>query len=104
YADEVIYAKSSPYQRIILTKWKQDVRLYLNDNLQFSTFDEYRYHETLVHPGLSAVEHPDHVLVLGGGDGLAVREILKQPLVKDITLVDLDPMMTHLFSTNPLLL
>jgi spermidine synthase len=103
YADEVILSKDTRYQRIVLTRWKDDIRLFLSSHLQFSSRDEYRYHEALVHPGLSAIPAPRSVLVLGGGDGLAVREILKYPGVEKITLVDLDPEMTKLFSTNPLL-
>jgi len=103
YADEVIFARDTRYQRIVLTKWKDDVRLFLSSHLQFSSRDEYRYHEALVHPGLAAVPGAQRVLVLGGGDGLAVREILKYPGVRSITLVDLDPEMTRLFSTHPLL-
>ena len=103
YSDEVIFAQSTPYQRIVLTRWRDDLRLFLNGHLQFSSRDEYRYHEALVHPGLAAVGHPRTVLVLGGGDGLAVREILKYPTVESVTLVDLDPAMTTLFSTNPVL-
>lgn len=103
YADEVILARTTKYQRIVLTKWKDDLRLFLNSHLQFSSRDERRYHEALVHPGLSAVPGARHLLVLGGGDGLAVRELLKYPSVESITLVDLDPEMTHLFSTHPIL-
>src|SRR6266513_1406394 len=100
YADEVIFARDTRYQRIVLTKWKDDVRLFLNAHLQFSSRDEYRYHEALVHPGLASLAGARRVLVLGGGDGLAVREILKYPTVESITLVDLDPDMTRLFSTH----
>jgi spermidine synthase len=103
YADEIIFAKDTRYQRIVLTRFKDDIRLFLNSHLQFSSRDEYRYHEALIHPGLSAVAAPRRVLVLGGGDGLAVREILKYPQVENITLVDLDPEMTRLFSTHPML-
>lgn len=103
YADEVIFARDTRYQRIVLTKWKDDVRLFLSSHLQFSSRDEYRYHEALVHPGLAAIPGARRVLVLGGGDGLAVREILKYPGVESITLVDLDPEMTKLFSTHPFL-
>ena len=103
YADEVIFARATHYQRIVLTKWKDDIRLFLSSHLQFSSRDEYRYHEALVHPGLAAVPGARRVLVLGGGDGLAVREILKYPSVQSVTLVDLDPEMTRLFSTHPLL-
>lgn len=103
YADEVIFARNTRYQRIVLTKWKNDLRLFLSSHLQFSSRDEYRYHEALVHPGLASLPGARRVLVLGGGDGLAVREILKYPSVEQITLVDLDPEMTKLFSTNPVL-
>ncbi len=103
YADEVIFARDTRYQRIVLTKWKDDVRLFLSSHLQFSSRDEYRYHEALVHPGLASIADARRVLVLGGGDGLAVREILKYPDIASITLVDLDPEMTHLFSTHPYL-
>ena len=87
----------------MLTKWKNDLRLFLSSHLQFSSRDEYRYHEALVHPGLAALPGARRVLVLGGGDGLAVREILKYPSVEQVTLVDLDPEMTKLFSTNSVL-
>ncbi len=100
YADEVIFSKSSPYQRIVLTRWKDDWRLFLNGNLQFSTMDEYRYHEALVHPVLASHRAPHEVLILGGGDGLAAREVLRDQRVGKVTLVDLDPMMTKIFSTH----
>lgn len=98
YADEIIYARSSPYQRIVITRWKDDVRLFLNGHLQFSSRDEYRYHEALVHPGLQSLARPRRVLILGGGDGMALREVLKYSSVEKVTLVDLDPEMTRLFS------
>lgn len=104
YADTIIYSKSTPYQRIILTKKGKVLRLFLNGNLQFSSDDEYRYHEALVHPGLQALPDAQDVLVMGGGDGLAVREILKYPNVKSVTLVDLDKGMTGLFKSNGMLL
>ncbi|MEP6592320.1 MAG: polyamine aminopropyltransferase [Acidobacteriota bacterium] len=103
YADEIIFARDTPYQHIVLTRWKDDLRLFLNSHLQFSSRDEYRYHEALVHPGLAAVAGVRRVLILGGGDGLAVREVLKYPQVERIVLVDLDPAMTRLFSSNRLL-
>lgn len=103
YGDPIIYARATPYQRIVVTKHADDLRLYLNGNLQFSSRDEYRYHEALVHPAMSRVPRPRDVLVLGGGDGLAVREILKYPAVRSVTLVDLDPEMTALFTHSGML-
>jgi spermidine synthase len=99
YADPVVLTRTSPYQRIVLTAWRNDLRLFLNGHLQFSSRDEYRYHEALVHPGLAALPDARRVLVLGGGDGLAVREVLRYPQAQ-VTLVDLDPEMTALFSTH----
>jgi spermidine synthase len=103
YGDPVIYATSTPYQRIVITKNRDDLRLFLNGNLQFSSRDEYRYHEALVHMPLARVANLRNVLVLGGGDGLAVREILRYPSVASVTLVDLDPEMTALFTKSPML-
>jgi spermidine synthase len=100
YPDKIVYTKSSPYQRIVLTHGRADWRLFLNGNLQFSSADEYRYHETLVHPGLARLKDPKNVLVFGGGDGMAVREILKYPSIEHITLVDLDAAVTELFRSN----
>ena len=103
YADKVIYAEQTKYQRIVITQWKNDYWLYLNGNQQLCTRDEIMYHEPLVHPAMTMHPNPTDVLVLGGGDGCAVREILKYPKVKEITLVDLDPAMTNLGKTNPIL-
>lgn len=103
YAGEILHAESTPYQQIVLTRSQGIVNLFLNGALQFSSIDEYRYHEALVHPALALSRHRKQVLVLGGGDGLAVREILKHPSVEHITLVDIDPAITRLFRTNHLL-
>lgn len=103
FNDNIIYSTSSPYQRIVLTRNRRETRLFLNGNLQFSSADEYRYHEALVHPALSSVKKLEKVLVLGGGDGFAVREILKYPSVKNIILVDLDSVITGLFSSQEVL-
>ena len=104
YSDNIIHEKSSPYQRIIVTKGKTGYSLYLNGILQFNSLDEYRYHEALVHPAFASFgEHAKRVLVLGGGDGLAVREILKYKSVDKITLVDLDPEMTNVARKVPAL-
>jgi spermidine synthase len=99
--DQIIFSTATPYQRLLLTRWKDDLRLYINGNLQFSSRDEYRYHEALVHPALEALPWARSVLVLGGGDGLALREILRYPNIQHVTLVDLDPAMTQAFSSRP---
>ena len=79
------------------------MRLFLNGNLQFHSRDEYRCPESLMHPALAAHGEPRRVRVLGGGDGLAVREVLKHPGVQQVTLVELDPHMTRLFAQQPAL-
>lgn len=96
YRDKVIYSEQTPYQKLVLTKHKDDVRLYINGNIQFSSSDEYRYHEALVHVPMSAAKKREKVLILGGGDGLAVREVLKYKEVQQIDLVDLDAEVTEL--------
>ena len=98
YFDQVIYKKQTPYQRIVVTKsnMTSEHRLYIDGHIQFSSRDEYRYHESLVHPLLSIPGKKTNVLILGGGDGLAVREILKYGDVELIHLVDIDPEMTRI--------
>ncbi len=97
YQDKIIYQKQSLYQKIVVTNWKEDYWLYLNDHLQFSSFDEPLYHEVLVHPIMQTLQEPKEILILGGGDGCAARELLKYPNVKQITLVDLDKELTDMF-------
>ncbi|MCC5944882.1 MAG: polyamine aminopropyltransferase [Bernardetiaceae bacterium] len=97
YRDKVIFEKQTRYQKIIITQWQHHYWLYLNSHLQFSTLDEYLYHEPLVHPVMGLSKDPREVLVLGGGDGCAVRELLKYgDKIEKIMLVDLDPAMTDL--------
>lgn len=103
FRGNIIYSRTTPYQRVVITREGDTVQLHLNGNLQFNSRDEYRYHEALVHPGLGAVREPKHVLVLGGGDGLAVREILKYGSVQSVTLVDLDSEITRIFSSHEVL-
>lgn len=104
YKDKIIYEEQSRYQKIVITKWKNDYWLYLNARQQLSTVDEEMYHEVLVHPALKLHGKPKNILILGGGDGCAAREILKHTSVKRITLVDLDPAVTDLAKTHPVLL
>jgi len=105
YDDRVIFSKTTRYQHITLTQDKplNEVRLYLNGNLQFSSTDEQRYHEPMVHPVMNLAPIRERVLILGGGDGCALREVLKYKDVKEVLLVDLDPEMTDLAATLPIL-
>lgn len=101
YKDKIVLSEQSRYQKIVLTQWKDDYWLYLNGNLQFSTYDEALYHEVLVHPAAQLVSSARNILVLGGGDGCAVRELLKYPNKSTITLVDLDATITDLAQQHP---
>ena len=111
YQDRIVFTATSPYQRIVVTQsggaGRSGHRLFLNGNLQFAERDEYRYHEALVHPVMAAFSAgggaPRKVAILGGGDGMAAREVLKYPGVESVTLVELDPQMTRLFSQHPTL-
>jgi spermidine synthase len=100
----IVFAETTRYQRIVVThdSRRDDYRLFLNGNLQLSSVDEVVYHEQLVHPAMSVALRRDRVLILGGGDGMAAREVLEYPDVTTVTLVDLDPRMTELAATHPL--
>ncbi len=104
YADPVVLSERTPYQEIVVTEssslsGRTDTRLYLDGDLQFSSVDEYRYHEALVHPAMAGPH--ERVLILGGGDGLALREVLDYPDVERVTLVELDPAVVRLGRTDP---
>lgn len=96
YVDDVVLTRQTAYQHVTVTRGATTFNLFLDGNLQFSSGDEYRYHEALVHPAFAVADHGARVLILGGGDGLAAREVLRYPGVESITLVDLDPQMTEL--------
>lgn len=101
YRDRVVHSEQSKYQKIVLTKFKDDVRLFLDGNLQFSSIDEHRYHESLIDVPLSVHNKPvRRVLLLGAGDGLAVRQLLKYPQIEEIVLVDLDQKIIDLSKNN----
>ncbi|PCK07142.1 MAG: spermidine synthase [Alteromonadaceae bacterium] len=105
YFDQVVFSKQTPYQKLTVTKSvvSSDQRLYIDGHIQFSSRDEYRYHEALVHPIMSLPGVHENILILGGGDGLAVRELLKYEDVKRIDLVDIDPEMTRIARELPML-
>jgi len=103
YQDDIVLVRQTPYQRIVVTRWHNDTRLFIDGNLQFSSVDEHRYHEALVHPAMTASPGARRVLILGGGDGMTAREVLKYPHVETIDLVDLDAEMVRLFRERPTL-
>jgi spermidine synthase len=101
FEDDVILNETTPYQKINVTQFRERTRLFLDHSIQFDTLDEHRYHESLVHPAMSIVPRAHNILILGGGDGMAAREVLKHDTVEKITLVDLDPRVTELFRDHP---
>ena len=127
YQDRVIHREQTEYQRLVLTRgkkpphtavlggspapaplpgymprrWKDDLRLFLDGNLQFSSLDEYRYHEAMVHPAMGLIDRPEKVLILGGGDGLAATQVFLYPEVREVVLVDLDARMVKLARSHP---
>ncbi|MGE0312812.1 MAG: polyamine aminopropyltransferase [Lautropia sp.] len=105
YFDQVIYDRQTPYQKLVVTRSSvnREHRLYIDGHIQFSTRDEFRYHESLVHPAMAVPGPRDRVLILGGGDGLAAREVLKYPDVGSIDLVDIDAEMTRIARELPIL-
>lgn len=104
FKDKVVYSEQSRYQKIVMTEWRGDHWLYLNGNQQLSTVDEFMYHEPLVHPAVLLTEPPvKRVAIFGGGDGCAARELLKYDMIEEIIVVDLDPAMTDLARTHPVL-
>ncbi|MCQ4122206.1 polyamine aminopropyltransferase [Rhodococcus tibetensis] len=98
YTDPVVAAERSQYQEIVVTERGNDVRLFLDGDLQFSSADEHRYTESLVYPAMA--RNPERVLILGGGDGLAAREVLRLNGVREIVQVELDPAVVELASTR----
>ncbi|UWQ28202.1 polyamine aminopropyltransferase [Leisingera sp. M523] len=101
FEDDIILSEATPYQQITVTRYKDRVRLFLDYSIQFDTLDEHRYHESLVHPAMALAPRRKDVLILGGGDGMAVREVLRWDEVESVTLVDLDPRVTELFHSHP---
>lgn len=105
YGGEVRVAVQTGVQELVLTGpgtgSPRSLDLYLDGRLRVSGYDEYRYHEALVHPAMTGPH--TRVLVLGGGDGLAAREVLRYPDVASVTVVELDPGVVRLARTDPML-
>jgi spermidine synthase len=101
FVDPIVLSETSKYQHVVLTERGDRFRMYINGRLQFDGRDEHIYHEMLVHPAMLAAHRRSRVLVLGGGDGLGLREILKYGDVSQVTLVDIDPLITKIATKNP---
>lgn len=101
FEDDIILSEATPYQQITVTRYRDRVRLFLDHSIQFDSLDEHRYHEPLVHPAMALAPRRTDILILGGGDGMAAREVFRYPDVETVTLVDLDPRVTELFRARP---
>lgn len=102
YLDKVVYSDKTRYQQMTFTERNMGamqgeiINFYLNGRLQFSSSDEFIYHSYLVSPVLAGSARQDNILIIGGGDGLALRDVLQwQP--KKVTLVDLDGELLEIF-------
>lgn len=103
YKDKIVFSEQTKYQKIVITKWSDWYSLYINGNQQLSTFDEYLYHEPMVHSALGLTKSKKNVLILGGGDGCIARELLQYDnAITKITLVDLDDRMITIGKTHPI--
>lgn len=88
---EVLYQTTTPFQKLMIVRTgAYGKALVLDGCWQSSTTDEFLYHEPLVHPACVLHGGPQRVLILGGGEGAALREVLKWKTVKKAVLVDLD--------------
>ena len=102
FKDRVVHRLETPHQNIVITKrhvaaHRPDVlSLYLNGALQFASNDERVYHAYLTTPPMLAANRTDSVLILGGGDGLALRDVLRWD-VAAVTLIDIDAALLRLF-------
>ncbi|WP_175412764.1 polyamine aminopropyltransferase [Streptomyces sp. TRM64462] len=102
YGDEVRVAVQTPVQEIVLTgRPGEPPDLFLDGRLRISGRDEHRYHQALVHPAMRG--HHARVLILGGGDGLAAREVLRYAAVETVTVVEVDPGVVRLARADPAL-
>jgi len=90
-----IFSGKSKFQKFAIFENEKFGKILILDGLvQLSTVHEHVYHEMLVHPAFFYCKNPQRVLIIGGGDGGVLREIVKYPSVKEIFLVDIDKMVT----------
>ncbi len=86
-----LYSRKSKYQKIeILDSIAMGKVMLLDNKVMVSEKDEFYYHETITHPALSIHSNPKKIMVIGGGDGGTVREVLKYKTVDEVELVEID--------------
>jgi len=103
YKDPIILSTTTKYQHLVVTENKKMgiYELYINGNTQFSSLDEHIYHDFLIHPVMAVSKVKKNVLIIGGGDGMAARELLKYK-GSNITLIDLDKELDEIAAHNPI--
>lgn len=101
YDNEVVYAAETDRREYVFTSGQRTFELFVDGRLDVTGIDEDRYHEALVHPALEVASSRANVLLLGGGDGMAEREILKHADVQRITVVTVDAELARLARTVP---
>lgn len=98
--DELYYAGRTAFQNVAVLRTQTFGKmLVLDGDTQSSQHDEKIYHETLVHPALAAVGDRSDILILGGGEGATLREVLRHPGVRRCTMVDIDGEVVELAKT-----
>jgi spermidine synthase len=101
HGGRLLFAEQSPLQRVVLAERNGGLELYVDGELQFRAADEHLYHRALLEPALGLLPHRAHVMIMGGGDGLAARDLLRSERVGRITIVDWDRTVTRLFRDDP---
>ncbi|WP_054853092.1 polyamine aminopropyltransferase [Vulcanisaeta distributa] len=87
----VLYSGVTKYQRIAIVEFEDlGKALVLDGKIQSSLYDEFVYHESLVHPAMITHPNPRRVLILGGGEGATAREVLRHRSVEEVIMVDID--------------
>ncbi|PRQ05625.1 spermidine synthase [Enhygromyxa salina] len=100
--ERVLYRERSAFQDILLAQEPSGhINLTLDDVWQFRSQDEHVFHEVLADTPILMAASPAKVLILGGGDGLALRNVLRYPAVRQVTLCELDPCVLHMTRTIP---
>jgi len=91
FTGEVFFDVQSPFQRVrIIESYKYGKMLALDDMVMTTIKDEFHYHEMISHPSMFTHGNAKNILVIGGGDGGTVREILRHDCVEKVTMVEID--------------
>jgi spermidine synthase len=101
--DPIVFANNSPHGRIVLTSGRDAYQFYVEGTMRFSSIDSYRLRETMIHPMMIAAKTHQRVLVIGGAEGLGVREILRYPDVQEVVVVEPDAILLNVAKSQPIM-